>query len=405
MITNILEELLNVGIALSGEHDLDKLLDMILMEAQRLTNADGGSIYLAEGDKLIFKVSRNNTFFKRWGEAKTRQMFKSFEMPITKKSMSGYVALTGKPLNISNVHCIPENLECSYDPSFDKKNEYNTVSMLVIPMLDRENNVIGILQLINSMDADKVVPFTDDHLKITSSFSSQASVAIQNAKLTKDLKNAQLETIFRLSAAAGYRDKETANHIKRVSSYCRLMAKKAGLDSEKAELLFWASPMHDIGKLGVPDAILLKPGILTPEERKEMEKHSLIGALILKDSKEAVIVMSRIAALTHHEKWDGTGYPLGLKGTDIPIEGRIVAIADVFDALSSKRCYKDAFPEEKVLAIMKDSRGKHFDPDLLDAFLCAMDEVRAIKAEYEDKEEDFDKFSDIKNVDAASLLK
>ena len=121
MITNILEELLNVGIALSGEHDLDKLLDMILIEAQRLTNADGGSIYLAEGDKLIFKVSRNNTFFKRWGEAKTRQMFKSFEMPITKKSMSGYVALTGKPLNISNVHCIPENLECSYDPALTKR--------------------------------------------------------------------------------------------------------------------------------------------------------------------------------------------------------------------------------------------------------------------------------------------
>lgn len=405
MITRVLEELLNVGVALSSEHDLDKLLDMILLEAQRLTDADGGSIYLVEGDKLIFKVSRNNTFFKRWGEEKTRAMFKSFEMPITKTSMSGYVALTGKAINISDVHHIPADLECCYDPSFDRKNDYETKSMLVIPMLDRDNRVIGVLQLINSVSLGRIVPFTGDHLKITSSFSSQASVAMQNARLNEELKNAHIETIFRLSAAAEYRDKETSNHIKRVSNYSRLMAEKMGFSHEETDFIYWASPMHDIGKLGVPDAILLKPGILTPEERKEMEKHSVIGAMILRDSSEKIMKMSRIVALTHHEKWDGTGYPLGLKGNSIPLEGRIVAIADVFDALSSKRCYKEAFPEEKVLAIMRDSREKHFDPVLLDAFLNNFGAARAIRDKYADKEEDFDKFLNLKNTDAANLLK
>ncbi len=405
MLANGFKELLNIGIALSSVHDLDKLLDMILSEAQKLTNADSGSIYLVEGDKLIFKTSRSNTYFKRWGEKKTREIFKSFEMPITKQSIAGYVALTCQPLNIPDVQSIPQNSEFHYNPTIDKKYDYKTVSMLVIPMLNRDNKIIGVLQLINSLQDDKIVPFTDEHQKITTSFSSQAAVAIQNAKLTEDLKSAHFDTIFRLSAAAEYRDKETGNHIKRVSHYSKIIAEKLGLSSEETELIFWASPMHDIGKLGIPDAILQKPGKLTPEERTVMEQHTVIGAMVLKDTTADVLKKSRIVALTHHEKVNGTGYPLKLKGDQIPIEGKIVALADVYDALSSRRCYKEPFSDEKVLSILKEGSGNHFDEKILDVFLSNINEINTIREKYSDKEEDFDKFADFKNINISELLK
>jgi len=405
MLTKNIEELLNIGIALSSVHDLDKLLDMILSEAQKLTSADSGSIYLVEGDKLIFKTSRSNTYFKRWGEKKTREIFKSFEMPITKQSIAGYVALTCRPLNIHDVQTIPQDFEFHYNPTLDKKYDYKTVSMLVIPMLNRAGNIIGILQLINSLSDGKIVPFTDEHEKITTSFSSQAAVAIQNAKLTEDLKSAHFDTIFRLSAAAEYRDKETGNHIKRVSHYSKIIAEKMGLSAEETELIFWAAPMHDIGKLGIPDAILQKPGKLTPEERAVMEQHTVIGAMVLKDTTADVLKKSRIVALTHHEKVDGTGYPLKLKGNEIPIEGKIIALADVYDALSSKRCYKEPFCEEKVISILKEGSGTHFDEKILDVFLSSINEINTIREKYSDKEEDFDKFADIKNINISELLK
>ncbi|MEW6556859.1 MAG: HD domain-containing phosphohydrolase [Elusimicrobiota bacterium] len=405
MLTKGFEELLNIGIALSSEHNLDILLDMILAEAQKLTNADSGSIYLVEGAKLIFKTSRSNTYFKRWGEKKTREIFKSFEMPITKQSISGYVALTAQPLNIPNVQNIPANSEYHYNSTLDKKYGYETISMLVIPMLNRNEQIIGVLQLINSIEGDVVVPFTDEHQKITTSFSSQAAVAIQNAKLTEELKSAYLDTIFRLSAAAEYRDKETANHIKRVSHYSKLLAEKIGLPKEDTELIFWASPMHDIGKLGIPDAILQKPGKLTDDERKIMEQHTVIGGMILKEATAEVLKKSRIIAITHHEKVDGTGYPQGLKSNEIPIEGRIVALADVYDALSSKRCYKDPFPEEKVISILTESSGAHFDAQLVDIFLSSIDEITKIKKRYEDTQADLDKLVDLNSINIMELLK
>jgi len=406
MNTKDVEKLLDVGIALSSVRDLDELLDLILSEAQLMTNADSGSIYLVEGDKLIFKISRSNTYFARWGENKTRQIFKSFEMPITKGSIAGYVALTSKPLNIPDVANLPKGTEYSYNSAFDEKYSYKTVSMLVVPMMNNTNKVIGVLQLINSMSNGNPAPFTPNHRKITMSLSSQAAVAIQNAKLNADLKKAYLDTIFSLSAAAEYKDKETSNHIKRVSHYSRMLSEKMGLPKGKCDLIFWASPMHDIGKLGISDAILNKPGILTDEERKKMQYHTLIGALILKDSKSKAEVLeySKIIAMTHHEKIDGTGYPQGLKGDSIPLEGRIVALADVYDALSSKRCYKDAFPEEKVVSILKESSGKHFDPGIIKVFFENYDAVKEIKDAYKDTLKDFENITDFEKIDIKELM-
>ena len=404
MLAKDVEKLLDVGIALSSMRDLDGLLDMILSEAQGFTNADSGSIYLVEGDKLIFKISRSNTYFRQMGEENARKIFKSFEMPITRTSIAGYVALTAKPLNIPDVTKMPAGAEFRHNTSFDEKYHYKTVSMLVVPMMTSDGKIIGVLQLINSIDGDKPGPFTKHHERITSSLSSQAAVAIQNAKLNAALKSAHLDTIFRLSAAAEYKDKETSNHIKRVSHYSRLLAEKMSLPKGTCELIFWSSPMHDIGKLGIPDNILQKPGILTDEERKKMQFHTVIGALILKDSKAEILENSKIIALTHHEKFDGTGYPQGLKGEAIPIEGRIVALADVYDALSSKRCYKDPFPEEKVISILRESRGTHFYPGILDLFLNNMDSVRAIKDKFTDTAKDFENVLNFENIKISDVL-
>ena len=401
----IYEKLLEVGIALSNVHDLDHLLDMILTESQALTNADGASIFLVEKDKLIFKSMRSDTYFKRWGEYKTREIFKSFEMPLTKKSIAGYVAINGLPLNIPDVSKIPSTERYSYDSTLDEKYGYKTVSLLVIPMLNKSNEVIGVLELINATEKGKITSFTAEHERITASFSSQAAIAMQNTRLTDQLKEAHFDTIFRLSVAAEYRDKETSNHIKRVSHYTKLIANNMGYCSEDCSILFWAAPMHDIGKLGIPDSILHKPGPLTPEERNIMEQHTLIGGLVLKDSNVQVITKSKIVALTHHEKFDGTGYPSKLKGKDIPYEGRLVALADVFDALSSRRVYKPAMPEEKVLKIIHEGKGAHFDPDMVDSLDGCMEEIRKIQKQYEDKDEDFDKFKDLRNLDPKELLK
>ncbi|NWF55944.1 MAG: GAF domain-containing protein [Syntrophaceae bacterium] len=385
------EQVLNVGIALSSVHDLEKLLDLILLEARRLTRADAGTLYLVKGNRLVFRVSQCQSLSDRLGEERMRQMYQSFEMPVSPESIAGYSALTRKVLNLGDVKQIPPEASYHYNSSWDQKAGYDTHSMMVVPMLNRENEVVGVLQLINAMSDGRVIPFRMEHQRLASSLASQAAVAIENAELTEDLKQAHLDTIFRLGVAAEYRDKETANHIKRMSHYCALIARGLGWSDEEVETILWSSLMHDVGKLGIPDSILQKPGRLTPEERKIMELHTNIGGSILKGAKAPVLQKSRIVALTHHEKFDGTGYTRGLKGEKIPLEGRITVLADVFDALSSKRVYKEAMAEAEVLRILTEGRGTHFDPAILDVFLGSLEEARRIQGRYSDREEDFDK--------------
>lgn len=405
-LQRLLEQLLDVSIALSAERDLNNLLDLILREARRVMNADAGTLYLVTRDnRLEFKLSQVQTLFDRWGEEATRKRFNEFTLEINDKSMAGHVALTGEILNIPNVQHLPPTSRFHYDPSFDKKNDYNTVSMLVVPIKNRDNETIGVLQIINALDHEKhIIPFNETAAKIAQSLASQAGVAIQNAYLNSNLKDAQFETILKLSTAAEYRDNETANHIKRMSRYSLLIARTIGWDKEAQENLLIAAPMHDIGKLGTPDSILLKPGRHTPEERAVMQQHSVIGGIILTGSSSPLLYLSKTIALTHHERYDGEGYPMKLKGRDIPLEGRITAIADVFDALSSKRVYKEAWPEEKVLDYLQSERGKHFDGELVDAFITNMEEIRVIQKMFNDTDEDFDKYKDIPSVDPFAVL-
>jgi putative two-component system response regulator len=197
------------------------------------------------------------------------------------------------------------------------------------------------------------------------------------------IKSSSLETIYRLSVASEYKDEDTGAHVKRMSRYSAAVALSLGLNATEVETILYASSMHDLGKLGIPDAILLKPAKLDPAEWGIMKQHTTIGAEILKGSEAAFLQLGESIAKCHHEKWDGSGYPNQLKGEDIPLAGRIAAIADVFDALTSERPYKPAYSVERSLAIIADGRGTHFDPRVVDAFFAIEDQIRAIKAEFD----------------------
>lgn len=197
---------------------------------------------------------------------------------------------------------------------------------------------------------------------------------------TEALRRAHEETIRRLAAAAEWRDEETGRHIERMSRLSEMIARKAGLGHERCELVRIASPLHDVGKIGIPDRILLKPGPLTAAEWGVMRTHPEIGRDLLSGSGAELLDVAALLAWTHHEKVDGSGYPRGLAGDVIPLEGRIAAVADVFDALTSDRPYRPARPTEEAVEIMREGRASHFDADLLDLFLDSLDEVAEITA-------------------------
>ena len=208
----------------------------------------------------------------------------------------------------------------------------------------------------------------------------------QTAEAQRLAYTAQLETIERLAILAEYKDKVTGQHIQRMSEYCAVIARGLKLPPAEVELILHASRVHDVGKIAVPESILRKPSGLDASEWKVMRAHSNIGSAILDNSTSQILQAGRVIALHHHERWDGAGYPQGLAGHDIPLWGRICAVGDVFDAITSERPYKPAFPNEEALKVLRDGRGKHFDPRVVDAFFECLDEILVIQAKYRDAE-------------------
>jgi len=212
-------------------------------------------------------------------------------------------------------------------------------------------------------------------------------LAVDNLRqMQHSIQASHQETILRLASAAEYKDEHTASHIKRMSGYSALLAEMAGLPSHVVDLIRQASPMHDVGKMGVPDSILLKPGKLTPEEWTVMKNHTVFGRNILEGSNSELLQLAEVIAFSHHERWDGTGYPLNLSGEDIPLSGRICAVSDVFDALTTARPYKQAYGNEEALAIMRRSQagGTHFDPRIFALFLDNLEEFLDIQRKFQD---------------------
>jgi putative two-component system response regulator len=288
--------------------------------------------------------------------------------------------------------------------------------VILTAVTDRETRVraveLGATDFLNKpVDASELVPRVRNVLVVKGyqdqlrHHSDDLEAAVRQR--TAELENSRRDLIHCLARAAEYRDDDTGQHVLRVGRYTRLIAEALGLPEEQIEMLEQAALLHDIGKIGIPDAVLLKPGRLTEDEFALMQKHpgfgkrilssyssdeeivlkrhAEVGAHILEVGSSRLLDLARTIALTHHERWDGTGYPLGLKGTDIPLVGRITAVADVFDALSSRRTYKKAFPLDECFQIMQDSRGTHFDPKVLDAFLSVRDKVVNVQLHFADE--------------------
>ncbi len=243
------------------------------------------------------------------------------------------------------------------------------VDSLIIPVLDTNDEVIEYLGIRH--DITELEHYKDD-------LQNELDIAV------KDIVDTQKEVVFTMGAIGETRSKETGFHVKRVAEYSYILAILAGLDEESAQLLKLASPMHDIGKVGIPDAILNKPGKLTVEEFEIMKKHAILGYEMLKGSTRDILQTSSIVAFEHHEKWDGTGYPRGLKKENIHIYGRITAICDVFDALGSDRCYKKAWELDKILNLFQEEKGKQFDPNLVELFFDNLDRFLEIRDRYVD---------------------
>ena len=398
-----LHEIIRLGSELNDVQDLDILLERVLFEARRIFNADAGTIYTCDGDNLLFKYAQNETLQKRLPPGH-KLPFKSFRVKIDKKSISGYVAETGEILNIPNMYNIPDSVPYNFDQSVDKKIDYKTISTLTVPLKTNRKEIIGVLQIINTRDDyGKITTFVPEDEPYILHFSNIASMVLQRAQLTRDI-------LLRMISIAELRDpKETGSHVNRVAAYAveiyeRWAAKKRiprdEIDKNR-DILRMAAMLHDVGKVAISDLILKKPKNITPNEYEVMKKHTYIGARLFNSSKSDFDDIAYQVALTHHENWDGSGYPGYIdiftgeaiekdssgkprprKGDEIPIYGRVVSLADVFDALSSKRVYKKVWDENDVLKEIKNLSGKKFDPELVDIFFESISFLNNIKLHY-----------------------
>ena len=244
--------------------------------------------------------------------------------------------------------------------------------------------MLGVLQLINHCHEGKTAPYPDDLRRPVEALAGQLAIALRNTMLVDELAKSRHETVYRLCLAAEARDKDTGSHLQRISHFAQMLAKLQGSSNDYQQLIYSAAPMHDIGKIGIPDAILGKQAKLTPAERSTMDQHPQIGHDMLVGSDSELLRMGAEIALSHHERWDGNGYPAGQTGEAIPLSGRITALADVFDALLSRRSYKPAWSREQVVAYLEEQRGGHFDPTLVDHLLSNIETFLSRHAAFPD---------------------
>jgi response regulator RpfG family c-di-GMP phosphodiesterase len=402
-----LDTLTRLGIDLNRVQDLDILMERILTEARRFVNADAGSIYIREGDRLQFAYTQNDTLQKRLGRGE-KLIYSTFSIPVNETSIAGHVALTGHPINIQDVYRIEPTRPYGFSDRFDRASDYKTGSMLAIPLTNIKQDVIGVLQVINATDeTDTVIAFSEEDQNMMQVFASIASVALERAQMTRAI-------LLRMIRMAEMRDpKETGAHVNRVGAYAVEIYDKWAYrhnipvnEIEKSrDLLRMSAMLHDVGKVGISDLILKKPDRFNQDEYQIMKQHTVLGAQLFQDLQSDFDEAAAQVALNHHERWDGDGYPghvdiitgrpiqgrtrpdgipLGKKGNEIPLFGRIVALVDVYDALSSARIYKEAWNEARVLDTLEKEAGAQFDPELVDIFFSSLDMMRAIQERYTD---------------------
>lgn len=402
-----LEKIIELGNMMTELNDTDVLMENILTEARRLCNCDAGSIYRVEEGKLVFRYTQNDTQQKLLPAGK-KLIYSSFRMNIDERSIAGYVALHGEVLNIRDAYQLDGNAPYNFNPEYDRTTGYHTRSVLTVPMRTSAGRCVGVLQLINALDyTGEKIPFSAGDVPYIKHFANNAAVALERADMTRAI-------ILRMIGMAEMRDPtETGAHVNRVGTYAAELYEEwarlhgiAPADTQKnKDLLRVAAMLHDVGKVGIPDSILKKPGKLTDEEFDVIKTHPIIGARLFSDPTSELDRISMEIALRHHERWDGRGYPghvdvqsgkpmadkllpngraAGYLEDETPLWARIVAVADVYDALSSRRCYKDKWDQDDVYAEMGKCAGTQFDPEIISILLDLMEEFAAIRTRYPD---------------------
>jgi len=349
---------------IANEPRLDKLLQVMADLGRELIVADRCTLWLYDKER---------------NELWTRVAHGIEEIRIPADTgVVGHVIKTRQPYVTDDAYKDP-----NFNKNVDKQTGYRTKAILALPLYNNEGEILGAYQAVNKMTEAEAFSQSDiENLTMAASYSEKSLV---NAILNEEIEKTQKEIIFLMAEIGESRSKETGNHVKRVAEMSVLLATLSGMSADEGELIKLASPMHDIGKVAIPDNILKKPGKLTNEEFEEMKAHTTIGHQLLANSNRRILKASAIIAHQHHEKWNGRGYPCGLKGEEIHPYGRISAIADVFDALASDRCYKPAWELDRVINLYKEEKGEHFDPQLTDIFLDNFDKFVAIKNEYKDE--------------------
>ena len=354
--------LVEFGARISSELRLDKLLDIIAQQITRMLNVGRCTIYLKDGERheLWSKIAQGR------GLEHTE-----IRVPLDGNNVVAVVARTGQTINLPNAY---EDARFSMD--VDMVTDFRTHSLLAVPLKNNAGKVLGVFQVANKADG---TPFDKKDEGILLLLATLAASSIEIARLYQDVHVAQLETIYRLAVTAEYRDQQdTRAHLKNISIISYLLALALGMNKKEAELIKNASPLHDIGKVALADNILLKPGRLTPEEFEIMKSHTIYGGRILEGAHSKVLQVAHKMSLYHHEKWNGTGYPKGLKGEDIPLEARIITVADVFDALCVERVYKKAWKTDDAYLYILGESGKAFDPRIVAAFKKIYSSVRKL---------------------------
>lgn len=400
-----LRDVLSIDSELNTIKDKDILLERILSEARKILNADAGSIWERQGDNIVITYAQNDTIQKRLPPGQ-RLPYSSVTVPINKRSIAGYVADTRKTVNIPDAYAIPASAPYGFASSYDEQNDYHTKSVLGFPLKTPGGDVLGVLQILNRLgNTGETVAFNADDEQLAEHFAANATVALERAKLTRSMLIRQIDM-------ARMRDpKETGPHVNRVAGYAveiyERWARHMSIPQHKIEKtkdnLRMAAMLHDVGKVAISDTILQAPRKFTDEEREIMQTHTWRGAQLFLTRESDFDELALDIALNHHESWDGTGYPghvdlmtgaplekhrdgtaVRKQGKEIPLFGRIVSIADVYDALRSHRVYKEAWSEDDVLKEIRDLGGVKFDPDLVDVFFEILPLIQSIGARFSD---------------------
>lgn len=356
--------LVEFGSRVSGEIRLDKLLDIIAQQITAMLDVGRCTIYLKDVEK--------NELWSKIAQGRGLE-HTEIRVPLDGNNAISIVARTGEVINLPNAYEDPR-----FSMDVDMVTDFRTHTMLAVPLKNNSGKVVGVFQTANKADG---TPFDKNDEGILTLLATLAGSSIEIAKLYQDIRVAQLETIYRLAVTAEYRDQQdTRSHLKNISIISYLLARALGMGTKDSELIKNASPLHDIGKVALADNILLKPGKLTTEEFEIMKSHTIYGGRILEGAHSKVLKIAHKMSLYHHEKWNGAGYPNGLKGEDIPLEARIITVADVFDALCQFRVYKNAWKTDEAYEYILSESGKSFDPRIVAAFKKIYPSIRKLYA-------------------------